>query len=286
MSDSPHIIDINADNFEAVVMNGSQETLVMLDFWATWCGPCQSLIPVISKLAEEFNGAFILAKVDIDQNQDLAATFGVRSVPTVKFIKQGQVVDEFTGALPETEIRTFLDKHIERASDKLLDAAIAQYEAGETDQAITAIQDISQVDPHNPRLPLVYAELMIREGKHEQAKEVLQSLSREGRESKHVAAMLAKIEFAATASNMPSEDELLKAVEANPKDSQARHQLGTLYTMQGEYEKALDQLIELVKTDRKYDDDAGRKAMLKIFDMLGDHELVHRYRRKMMAALY
>jgi len=286
MSDSPHIIDINADNFEAVVMNGSQETLVMLDFWATWCGPCQSLIPVISKLAEEFNGAFILAKVDIDQNQDLAATFGVRSVPTVKFIKQGQVVDEFTGALPETEIRTFLDKHIERASDKLLDAAIAQYEAGETDQAITAIQDISQVDPHNPRLPLVYAELMIREGKHEQAKEVLQSLSREGRETKDVAAMLAKIEFAATASNMPSEDELLKAVEANPKDSQARHQLGTLYTMQGEYEKALDQLIELVKTDRKYDDDAGRKAMLKIFDMLGDHELVHRYRRKMMAALY
>ena len=286
MSVPAHIIDISTDNFETEVISASQETLVMLDFWATWCGPCQSLMPVVTKLAEEFNGAFILAKIDIDQNQELAAQFAVRGVPTVKFIKHGQVVDEFSGALPESEIRKFLDKHIERESDKLLDAAIAQYEAGETEQAITAIQEISQVDPHNSRLPIVYADLMIREGKYDVAKEVLQSLSIEMRQSEQVAAMLAKIEFATTAADLPSEEELLKSISADAKNSKARYQLSSLYTMQGKYEQALEQLLELIKYDRQFEDEAPRKAMLKIFDMLGDTDLVHTYRRKMMASMY
>ena len=286
MSDSPHIVDINTENFQTEVMDASNETLVMLDFWATWCGPCQSLMPVVTKLAEEYAGGFKLAKIDIDQNQELAAQFAVRGVPTVKFIKAGQVVDEFSGALPESEVRTFIDKHVARESDLRLDEAIAQYEAGQTEQAISAIQAISQDDPNNPHLPLVYAELMIREEKYDAAKEVLNSLAYEIRQSEQVAAMLAKIEFATTASDLPSEDELLKRISADPKDSEARYQLSTLYTMQGMYEKALEQLLALIKTDRQYQDDAPRKAMLKIFDMLGDTELVHSYRRKMMASMY
>ena len=286
MSESAHIFDVSTENFMAEVMEASQHTLIMLDFWATWCGPCQSLIPVVSKLAEEFNGAFRLAKVNIDENQELAAQFAVRSVPTVKFIKNGNVVDEFTGALPEGEIRKFLDKHIEKESDKLLDAALAQYEAGENIKAIEAIQDISKLDPNNPRIALVYADLMIREKRYDLAQEVLQSLSYETRQTEQVAAMLAKIEFATTAADLPSENELLNAIAEDPTNSKARHQLSTLYTTQGEYEKALEQLLEIVKRDRQYEDDAGRKAMLKLFDMLGNNELVHQYRRKMMAALY
>ena len=286
MSSNNYIIDITADNFETDVMAASQDTLIMLDFWATWCGPCQALMPIVTQLAEEYAGAFTLAKIDIDQNQDLASQFSVRGVPTVKFIKQGHVVDEFTGALPDSEIRKFLDKHINKESDKLLDAAIVQYEAGETEQAIKAIQDISAQDPHNARLPLVYSELMIREAKYDVAKEVLESLSYEVRHSEQVAAMLAKIEFAATSADLPSETELLDRISNNSKDSQARYQLSTFYTMEGKYEPALEQLLELIKYDRQYEDDAPRKAMLKIFDMLGDSELVYSYCRKMMASLY
>ena len=286
MSESAHSIDITSENFMTEVIEASQKTLVVLDFWATWCGPCQSLMPVISKLADEYNGSFRLAKVNIDEQQELAGQFAVRSVPTVKFIKQGQVVDEFNGALPEGEIRKFLDRHIEKESDKLLDAALAQYEAGEKIPAIEAIQKISQLDPNNPRIALVYADLMIREARYDLAQEVLQNLPYETRQTEQVAAMLAKIEFATNAVDLPSEEDLLHAISTDPKNSQARHQLSTLYTMQGNYEQALDQLLEIVKHDRNYEDDAGRKAMLKLFEILGDNELVHQYRRKMMAALY
>ncbi len=286
MSTSAHIIDITSENFMTEVMEASQTTLIVLDFWATWCGPCQSLMPVISKLVDEYNGSFRLAKVNIDEQQELAGQFAVRSVPTVKFIKQGQVVDEFNGALPEGEIRKFLDRYIEKASDKLLDAALAQYEAGEKLPAIEAIQEISQQDPNNPRIALVYADLMIRETRYDLAQEVLQSLPYETRQTEQVAAMLAKIEFAANAADLPGEEDLLKTITDNPKASKARHQLSTLYTMQGNYDKALEQLLEIVKRDRAYEDDAGRKAMLKLFDMLGDNALVHQFRRKMMAALY
>ena len=207
-------------------------------------------------------------------------------MPTVKFIKQGKVVDEFSGALPEGQIRQYLDKHIEKASDKLLDAALAQYEAGENIQAIEAIQEISKLDPENPRIAIVYAKLMIREARYDLAQEVLQNLSYETRQTEQVAAMLAKIEFATSATDLPSEEELVSAISANPKNSKARHQLSSLYTLQGNYEKAFEQLLEIVKRDRHYEEDAGRKTMLKLFDMLGDNALVHQYRRKMMAALY
>ena len=286
MSESAHIFDVSNENFQTDVMEASQNTLIMLDFWATWCGPCQSLMPVVTKLAEEFNGAFHLAKVNIDEHQELAAQFAVRSVPTIKFIKQGQVVDEFTGVLSEGEIRNLLDKHIEKESDRLLNAAITQYEAGDNIKAIEAIQDISKLDPNNPRIALVYADLMIREKRYDLAQEVLQSLSYEMRQTEQVTAMLAKIEFATNAADLPAEDELLRAISNDPMDCKSRHQLSTLYTMQGDYEKALEQLLEIVKRDRQYEDDAGRKAMLKLFDMLGTNDLVHQYRRKMMAALY
>lgn len=286
MSEAGHIFDVTTENFMTNVMEASQHTLIMLDFWATWCGPCQSLMPIVTKLADEFNGSFHLAKVNIDEQQELAGQFAVRSVPTVKFIKQGKVVDEFTGALPEGEIRKILDRHIDKESDKLLDAALAQYESGETLQAIESIQEISKMDPNNPRIAIVYSDLMIREGRYDLAQEVLQSLSPEMRQSDQVAAMLAKIEFATNAAELPSRDELIAAIEADPQNSKARHQLSTHYTMQGEYEKALEQLLEIVKHDRQYEDDGGRKAMLKLFDMLGDNPLVSLYRRKMMAALY
>lgn len=286
MNDLATIFDVTAENFNEKVLEASDDSLIMLDFWATWCGPCQSMMPIVTKLAEEYQGAFLLAKVNIDEQKELAGQFAVRSVPTVKLIKQGKVVEEFMGAQPEGEIRKLLDKYIEKESDKLLDAAIAQYEVGETSQAIEAIQDISKLDPNNPRIALVYSDLMIREKRYEQAREVLESLPHDLRQTDSVAAMLAKIQIATSATDLPAEDELLKAVEVDPNNSKARHQLSTLYSMSGDYEKALQQLLEIVKRDRKFEDDAGRKTMLKLFELLGDNELVHQYRRKMMAALY
>ena len=120
MSESPFIIDLTLENFEQVVLRDSQQTPVLIDFWASWCQPCQILMPLLSKLAEEYQGKFILAKLNTEEQQEIAAQFGIRSIPTVKLFKDGAQVDEFAGALPENDIRTFLDKHIPRETNSVL----------------------------------------------------------------------------------------------------------------------------------------------------------------------
>ena len=135
-------IDITETNFIAEVIEASHKTPVLVDFWATWCEPCKNLMPVLSKLAEEYAGQFRLAKVEIDQEQNLATQFAVRSVPTVKMVVNGEIVDEFTGALPEGQIREFINKHINQTEDSPLQQAITAYQQGETDSALTKMQAV------------------------------------------------------------------------------------------------------------------------------------------------
>ena len=281
-----HSFDTTFETFATDVLDASQEVPVLVDFWASWCGPCKQLMPVLTKLAEEYAGGFRLAKVNIDEQQQLAQQFRVRSVPTVKVVKDGQVVDEFLGAQPESEIRTLLDKYIERESDKLMAAALERYNNGETDAKQEMINLINS-DPHNDKLRLLYVDVLMREKDYDDARTILQSLPPDIRQQPEVAGLLGRLDFLASAGSGIDETSLLASIEQDPGNCEARYQLSSFYITQARYQEALDQLLEIMKHDRKYHDDAGRKGMLKVFDMLGGKgELVSRYRQKMASLLY
>ena len=279
-------IDVVQENFVTQVVEASHQQPVLVDFWATWCGPCQSLMPILEQLAQSYQGKFILAKVEIDSQQALASQFGVRSVPTVKLVKNGQIVDEFTGALPESQIRAFLDKHIESESDQRMQQALARYQAGETDAALAEMGQILQDDPNNEDNKIIYANILLRQNHLDEARQWLATLSVETGLKPEVRAMQAQLEFIEIVQHAPDTATLEKQLREDPRNSEARYQLSAHAILQGQFEVAFEHLLEIVKHDRSYNDDAGRKALLKLFELLGeDHELVSSYRRKLAMAL-
>ena len=281
-----YIIDVTGENFQQVI-DDSNARPVLLDFWATWCGPCQSLIPILTRLANDYQGKFLLAKVDIDRQQDLARQFNVRSVPTVKIIKQGKMVDEFMGALPEGQVRQFLDKYIERESDNLMKNAIHTYQQGMTFEALEQMQSIIDADPVNFNNVSLYASYLMREHEFETAKQQLDGLPLAEQDKPEIRALLAQLEFAILVKDAPPMDALREKITSNPDAMEARYQLGAYHVLEGEYQQAMDQMMEIVRRDRKYDDDAGRKGLLRIFDLLGDgNDLVNQYRRQLSRQLY
>lgn len=283
---SPYSLEVAEADFMQMVVEASMHQPVLVDFWATWCQPCQVLKPILEKLADEYQGKFLLAKVNTEEAQQLAMQFGIRSIPTIKMFKNGEPVDEFMGALPEPEIRAFLDKHIPRESDGLIDQAEALLAQGNADDALALVKQANQMDPENTRALISYARICATMGNLDEAKTVLNALPAEAGESQEVAALLAQMEFDSIAQGGATIADLHARLEADNNDSEARYQLAAQQMTQGETEAALENLLTLMKLDRDYEDDAARKMMFKIFDTLGDHPLVATYRRKMMSLIY
>lgn len=286
MAESPFVIEVNQSNFNEVVIEGSMRHPVLVDFWAAWCNPCQMLMPILAKLADEYQGKFVLAKVNSDENQSLATQFGVRSLPTVKLFKDGAVVDEFMGALPEGQIRDFLDRHIDREADLLLAAARSDLADGNLNEALATLEKANETDPGYKPVVVELAKLLIQTGHADRAEALLNDLSYDDRRAADVAGLLASIEFAREAESVPPMEALEAAVEQNPDDLDARYALAIRQVVAGEYESAMDNLLTVMKKDRKFRDDAARKTLLKIFDLRGEDPLVEQYRRKMFNFLY
>ncbi|MGQ9660001.1 MAG: thioredoxin [Thermochromatium sp.] len=287
MSHSPHVVTVTAANFHAVVVEGSYERPVLVDFWADWCAPCRMLMPILAKLAEEYGGRFLLAKVDTEAEQALAIQFAIRSLPTVRLFRNGQVVDQFMGALPESQVREFLDRHLPRASDGLLQQAEAAMASGDLAGARALIDRVRVEDPDNKRLPLMEVRLLASAGEVAKALEAIESLPFEFVKDPEVAALRGQLNFARAIEGAPGESELRARLDADPGDSEARYQLAAHLVLRSDYEGALEHLLELMQRDRSYGEDAARKGMLAVFDLLGaGSDLVARYRTRMMNALY
>ena len=286
MSNSPYIIEITENNYQKDVVERSYQVPVLVDFWASWCQPCQMLMPVLANLAEAYGGKFILAKVNTEEQQNLAAQFGIRSIPTVKLFKDGQPVDEFAGALPESEIRAFLDRHIPRESDAQVEQARQLLLQGDARGALELLEGAKAGDPDNVNVDIVLAQAHAAAGDTDRAMEILERLPLDAQDDAQVKTLKGLLFFENLLASAPAEKELEQRLEENNGDSEARYLLAAHKVVKQDYESALELLLELMRKDRNYGDDAARKAILKIFDLLGDDPLVARYRGRMMNLLY
>jgi len=287
MSDSPYIHNVTAEDFQALVIESSFKQPVLVDFWAEWCNPCQVLIPILTKLAEDYKGAFVLAKVNSDEQGELAAQAGVRSLPTVKLFVNGQIVDEFMGALPEPEVRKFLDKHIQTESDQVLNDAMTAYHEGREQDALEMLNSALASDPQNAKLKINIAKLVGNQGDFESAIALIDTLNDEEKDQPEVKELTTQIKLANQLKDAGDPAELEQRLQNNPDDLEALLQLSKIHTASGNYETAIQMLMKIMQKDRNFNDDAGRNGLIEMFDMLGgENPLVQTYRRKMFTLLH
>jgi putative thioredoxin len=277
--------DVDQSNFQQRVIETSMHTLVIADFWAEWCNPCKILKPLLEKLAEEYGGRFILAKINTEQNQELAAQFGVRGIPNVKAIYNGVLVDEFSGALPEAQVREFIDRNIPSPADELIIRAGAQRDTGDLEGAMATLGEASKLDPGNEAIRVEAADILLEQGQAEEAKALLDSLSPLTRMEERSAQLIAKAAFALGGQSAGDESSLRARIAGNSDDHDARLQLANLLVASGRFAEGMDELLAIVQRDRAWNDDAARKTLLSVFSMLGADPLVAQYRRKLASAL-
>ncbi|MEE8490787.1 MAG: thioredoxin [Acidimicrobiia bacterium] len=271
--------EVDAPEFAVEVVQRSYEVPVVVDFWAEWCGPCRTLGPMLESLAEEHAGGFELVKVDIDKNQELARQFNVQGIPYVMAFKGGQPVNEFTGALPEAQVRAWLESIVPSALDKQVDAARDAMLEGNAVQAEEILRAVLADKMDHEEAGTALASLLLSQGRNPEALDVLAPLSPSGEVEK----------LRATARLISSEDHdlsaLTSAVDSDPEDSQARLDLGQALAAQAEFEPALDHFLAVVRM-KNSDLEKARAAMVDVFEVLGSgHPLAQTYRRELANAL-
>ena len=282
---SEFAFDVSALDFEARVLEASHQQPVLVDFWAEWCGPCKVLKPLLEKLAAEYQGKFLLAKVDSDKNQAVAQEYGVRSIPTVKAIVAGEVVDEFSGALPEGQLRAFIDRLLPTPADKLLREAIAQREGGNPEAAMELLGQASQLEPENENIRIEAADILLDTGKTDEARALLDSLKPATRQEDRIKPLLAKLSFSLGEQGGASEADLRQRIVQDPRDLDTRLALANLHIASQRYAEGMDELLVLIALDRGWNDDIARKTLLQVFVLPAAAPIVPQYRRKLSSAL-
>jgi len=285
----PHVFDASLDGFEQTVLAKSNETPVLVDFWATWCGPCKTLGPMLEKLADEFNGGFVLAKVDVDQEQQLAGYFQIRSVPTVMLVKGGQIVDGFPGALPEGQVRQFLQHHgivpLDAVAALADEPEVIELSLSPAEQ-VQAAREAVATSPDKPELRLDLIAALLQAGDAKAAEHELDELPANLATDDRAKRARAQLDFAKALHDAPAEAELVIELTANPNNLHARHQLGVRRLLAGDNIDALECFLALMRADRKFDDDLGRKSLIAAFALIDDPDLVSRTRKQMAALIF
>ena len=289
---SAYIKDSGLETFAADVIEASREVPVIVDFWAPWCGPCKTLGPIIEKVVNEAKGAVKLVKVNIDENQEIARQLRIQSIPTVYAFKNGQPVDGFMGAIPETQIRDFV-KHLTSGAaghdhaEEVLAAADEAFAGGDIATAAQAYGHVLQDDPGNPKAVAGLARCYLKSGDVERAEQTLGLVPPDKRESGPVASVRAALDLAKLAGKAGDTDKLKSKVDAEPANHQARIDYAMALAASGKKIEAADQLLESFKRDRKWNEEAARKQLVQLFDAWGPKDpATLEGRRKLSSILF
>jgi len=288
MDGSALVFDTTLPSFEQDVILKSKQVPVLVDFWAEWCGPCKSLGPVLEKLANEYAGGFVLAKVDVDKEQQLAGYFQIKSIPTVMLLKDGQIVDGFPGALPEGQLREFLQHHgVQPAANE--EAPAAEEVAPEKPDPhveVLRLRAEAQAAPERDELKLDLALALLATGATAEAKQILDALPANLATDDRAVRAHASLGFHAVLADAPPRATLEAAIASDPSDLRARHLLGVRLLLEGEQAAGLEQFLEMLRRDRNYGEQLAKRSLIDAFRVVEDAELVSGARRRMASVLF
>jgi len=283
---SDHIVEISRNNAQQMLIEESYKRPVVVDFWAEWCAPCKQLMPILEKLVIEHQGAFLLAKIDCDREQAIAQQFGVRSLPTVMVLRNGQPVDGFAGAQPESLIRTMLEKHLPKPWDVLLEQARELMDAGDFGAAITPLKQAQELSRNRGDISCTLAEALIELNRLDDAKVIIDSIKMADQDAyyEQVKSMLA---LKAEAAKSPEIAALEAQLNAQPNNLDIAYQLAVQFSQNNHHREALQLLLTILTSDRQFQEGAARKTMLDIFKSLGPKDpLVVEFQRQLFSLLY
>jgi len=279
------VIDVGDRDFEREVLERSKDVPVVVDFWAPWCGPCRTLGPVLERLAGEHGGAFVLAKVNVDEAPAVAQAFRIQSIPAVKGFRDGALVAEFIGAQPESAVRQFLSTVLPTEADRLASDGEARAAADDLDGAASVFGRALALDARHPRALLGLARLHARRGNEAEALALLERVSGAASLTREAERLAAELRTRVDATG--DEATLRDRVAASPEDLDTRLRLGRLLAARGKQEDALAELLEVVRRDPKHADEAARRTMVDLFAVLGSsHPLTERYRGELARVLF
>ena len=281
---SANIINLTAQNIQQDLLDAPAGTVFVIDFWADWCEPCKQLMPVLDKLAAEFEGQMILAKVNCDQEQQLAMQFGIKSLPTVMVFKDGQPIDGFAGVQPESEIRAMLEKHLPKPQDELAAKALGFHQQGKMAEAYPLAKQALAYEPENADFLLLLADISVELGKLEEAKELIGQVKMVDQNSQYQH-VLAKIDLAEQAADSPEIRALQDELAKQPDALDIKKQLALALNQAHRNEEALELLYQILQKDMAFED--AKKVFVDLLNSLpaGD-ELAPTYRRKLYALMY
>jgi putative thioredoxin len=278
--------DTGTEAFERDVLQASQKVPVLVDFWASWCAPCRALKPVLEKLAGEYHGRFLLAKVNSDEHPQLSARFGVRGIPNVKAFIDGKLADEFTGALPESGVRAFIDRLIPTPGEKLRRTARFLVAAGDFDEAERHLRSALELEPGNHAVRLDLVELLLAKNSHAEAEAMLAPIPERERDER-ADKLYSALAFWRKSQQLPALGELEAKLAANPDDLPSLLALAERLVADKRFEPALAALLQVVRKDRGAMRTSARKLMVEVFTLAEDQpDLVSEYRKLLAGALY